>query len=154
MHFSKFFRYLARSPLPELKFQSLRDDAILPTRGSDGAIGLDLCAVEDTYVPKGWVTKVPTGLAVEIPPGYYGRLAPRSGLAAKHGIDVLAGVIDDDYRGELVVLLTSLARGLSIKRGERIAQLILEKADKFEPVWAETLDDTERGESGFGSTGK
>lgn len=140
---------------PVLQIQKLDPNAKLPTRGSEDAIGVDLYALEDTVVMWGDVTKVRTGIAVAIPPGYYGRVAPRSGLAAKNGIDVLAGVIDADYRGELVVLLTTHREArLRIEAGERVAQLILERADI--PVMAVTdqLDDTARGAGGFGSTGK
>lgn len=144
---------------PVLQIQKLDPNAKLPTRGSEDAIGVDLYALNDVWVHHGDVAKVRTGIAVAIPPGYYGRIAPRSGLAAKYAIDVLAGVIDADYRGELVVLLTSHYDGhtmfpLNVSAGDRIAQLILERADI--PIMAVTdqLDDTARGAGGFGSTGK
>ena len=98
---------------------------------------------------------MPTGLAVEIPPGFYGRVAPRSGWAAKHGIDTLAGIIDADYRGEILVLLINLSHEpFSARSGERIAQLIIERAAMCSYVWAEALGETERGAGGFGSTGR
>lgn len=154
MYFSKYFNELRQKP-PVLSFQKLHPDAVLPTRGSEGAIGLDLYAAENAMIDGNTVTKVRTGVAVEIPKGYYGRIAPRSGLAAKHGIVVLAGVIDDDYRGEIIVLLSahSSAWFHSVKKGDRIAQLILERADKFTPVWADDLSNTERQNRGFGSSG-
>jgi dUTP pyrophosphatase len=144
---------------PTLVFKRLREDATLPTHGSDGAIGLDLYAVPEghvAYIPIGSRLAVPTGLAVAIPKGWYGRLAPRSGLALKHGIDVLAGVIDNDYRGEIKVILVNFGdTAFDIRTGDRIAQLILERADRFNPVWAvdNELPDTRRGTGGFGSTG-
>lgn len=146
---------MAAAPL--LQMQKIDPNAKLPKRGSADAIGVDLYALEDTSVMWGDVTKVRTGIAVAIPQGYYGRIAPRSGLAAKHGIDVLAGVIDADYRGELVVLLTNNLKWdphYDIKAGDRIAQLILERADIPVMVATDQLDATERGSSGFGSSGK
>ncbi len=92
---------------------------------------------------------------MEIPAGFYGRIAPRSGLAVKHGIDVLAGVVDADYRGELKVPLINLgSQPIQFEAGERIAQLIIEQAAMCDYVWVEELSDTERAESGFGSTGR
>lgn len=137
-----------------LKFRKIHEGAKLPHLGSKGAIGLDLHAYDNQLLPIGEVTLVPTGLAVEIPNGYYGRIAPRSGWAVKHGIDTLAGVIDSDYRGEInVVLFNNGKCPIDIKAGDRIAQLILERADRFIPVWGD-LSDTERGAGGFGSTGR
>jgi dUTP pyrophosphatase len=98
---------------------------------------------------------VPAGLAIEIPPGYYGRVAPRSGLAVRHGIDTLAGIIDSDYRGELKVALINFGdQPVSFAAGERIAQLIIERAERCDYFWFEELSETERSEGGFGSTGK
>ena len=85
-----------------LNFKRLHPEARLPTRGSAGAAGLDLCAVERLTIESGGRAAVRTGLAVAIPRGFYGRVAPRSGLAVRHGLDVLAGVIDSDYRGEIL----------------------------------------------------
>ena len=97
---------------------------------------------------------VPTGLAFAIPEGNYGRMAPRSGLAAKHGIHVGAGVLDSDYRGEIKAVLFNLGdKDFEIKEGDRIAQVIVEKYTITELVEVEDLDDTERGAGGFGSTG-
>src|SRR5882672_6970566 len=84
-----------------LRFLKLHSDATLPTRGSAQSAGLDLYAIEDLELQQGDRMAVRTGLAVAIPAGYYGRVAPRSGLAVKNGLDVLAGVIDSDYRGEI-----------------------------------------------------
>lgn len=145
------------SSVPVLQIQKLDPNAKLPKRASEDAIGVDLHALEDAVVMWGDVTKVRTGIAVAIPQGYYGRIAPRSGLAAKHGIDVLAGVIDADYRGEVSVILTNHLKWdhcFEIKAGDRIAQLILERADKPVMVVTDQLSDTERGAGGFGSTGK
>ena len=142
-----------------LDFKRLTENATLPTRGSDFAVGMDLYAAHDAMLHYGQVTKVGTGLAVALPSGHYGRVAARSGLAAKHGVAVLAGVVDEDYRGELVVLLTLLAKtGLDpifIAKGDRIAQLILERATIPHHIrFVDALSDTQRGSAGYGSTGK
>lgn len=140
--------------LPPIKIKKLHDDACLPKRGSSLAAGADLSCVEAFTLEPGERKLVTTGLAVEIPPGFYGRVAPRSGLAVKHGIDVLAGVIDADYRGELKVPLINLGQqAVSFDAGERIAQLIIEQAAICDYVWVEELADTARAGGGFGSTG-
>jgi dUTP pyrophosphatase len=139
----------------ELKFLRLHPAAKLPTRGSRDAAGLDLYAVEAlTLEARGGRATVRTGLAVAIPRGFYGRVAPRSGLAVNYGLDVLAGVIDSDYRGEIVCALVNHGRdALTIEAGQRVAQLIVEVIIAPEPVWADALDETARGAGGFGSTG-
>ena len=88
-----------------LRFKQLDPKAVLPKRGSALAAGLDICSIEDVELKPKQRATVRTGLAVAIPPGFYGRVAPRSGLAAKQGLDVLAGVIDSDYRGEISCVL-------------------------------------------------
>ena len=132
----------------------LSPGAIAPTRGSAGAAGYDLYTNEDVTIGETEFTPVNTGVSVAIPPGYYGRIAPWSGLAAKHGIIIGGGVIDEDYRGELKVLMSCLFGMYEVSRGERIAQLILEKITTPELEIITRLDDTERGSDGFGSTGK
>lgn len=145
---------LINDQFPPIKIKRLHDTAELPQRGSDLAAGADLSCVEAFSLEPGERRLIPTGLAAEIPPGFYGRVAPRSGLAVKHGIDVLAGVIDADYRGELKVPLINLGQqAVSFNAGERIAQLIIEQAAMCDYVWTEKLADTERAEGGFGSTG-
>jgi dUTP pyrophosphatase len=140
------------SRLP-VKVARLHPAAVLPTCATTLAAGADLCCVEAFTLQPGARQLVPTGLAIEIPPGWYGRVAPRSGLAVKHGIDVLAGVIDADYRGELRVLLINLGEHpISFDAGARIAQLIIEQAARSDFIWAEELSDTARGAGGFGST--
>jgi dUTP pyrophosphatase len=137
-----------------LRFQKLHPDAKLPTRGSPLAAGLDLYTVERVSMAAGGRAAVRTGLAVAIPEGFYGRIAPRSGLAVRHGLDVLSGVIDGDYRGEILcVLINHGDAPFEIESGTRVAQLIVEAIALPEPVWAEDLDETERGACGFGSTG-
>lgn len=140
---------------PTLKFKQLHPAAKLPTRGSAEAAGLDLYSIENVEIPAGGRAAVQTGLAVAIPSGYYGRVAPRSGLAVRHGVDVLAGVIDADYRGHLMcALINHGAETFQIAAGQRIAQLIIEAIITPAPQWSEDLDDTTRGAGGFGSTGE
>jgi len=140
---------------PPIKVKQLHQNARLPKRATPLAAGADLCCAEAFTLEPGERKLVATGLAIEIRPGFYGRIAPRSGLAVKHGIDTLAGVIDADYRGELKVLLINLGQvTVSFETGERIAQLIIEQAASCEYEWSEDLNATSRGEGGFGSTGQ
>jgi dUTP pyrophosphatase len=137
-----------------IKVNRLRAEARLPARGSVNAAGADLACAEAARLEPGERRLVPTGIAVEIPPGFYGRVAPRSGLAVRHGIDVLAGVIDADYRGEILVLLINLGpEPVQFSPGDRIAQLIIEHAAPAQYGWADDLGQTERADGGFGSTG-
>ena len=130
------------------------EDAQAPTRGSDEAAGYDLYSYEsETVVPK-QIKLIDTGISIRVPEGTYGRIAPRSSVSKK-GILINAGVIDRDYRGPVKVMVHNLSNNdYVIKKNDRIAQLILEKI-KTPPVeLVEELDDTVRGEGGFGSTGK
>ena len=118
------------------------------------AAGLDICSIEDVELPPKERATVRTGLAVAIPPGFYGRVAPRSGLAAKEGLDVLAGVIDSDYRGEICCVLYNTGdHVIELPAGTKICQLIVEQIITPEAAWANDLDTTSRGAGGFGSTG-
>jgi dUTP pyrophosphatase len=131
----------------------------LPRYMSDGAAGMDLCAdvVGDEVIDVGDRRLVPTGLAIALPPGFEGQVRPRSGLAVRHGLTVLnaPGTIDADYRGEIKVLLVNLGREpVTIRRGDRIAQLVVGPVSAVS--WHEVgeLPSTGRGEGGFGSTGE
>jgi dUTP pyrophosphatase len=136
-----------------LKFLKLHPAAKLPARGSVEAAGLDLFSIEDVTLEAGARALVRTGLSVAIPRGFYGRIAPRSGLAVRHGLDVLAGVIDSDYRGEIMCALVNHGREtLTLAAGARVAQLIVEAIITPAAAWAEALDVTARGAGGFGST--
>ena len=130
-----------------------------PHYGSDLAAGADLRAdiEESIQIKPGRHCMIPTGLKMAIPPGYEGQVRPRSGLAAKHGLTVLntPGTIDADYRGDVKVILINLGPdSVTIHRGERIAQLIIAPVLRADFVWTDTLEDTGRGEGGFGSTGR
>ena len=158
------FRYVELNPSP--KCVLLREGAVVPKKGSSQAAGFDLCYCpltpnRDLHIFAGTREVVHTGISIAVPPGYYGRIAPRSGHAVTYGLDVLAGVVDSDYRGEIkVVLLNTSQKGDEVstavfRTGDRIAQLVIEKiheASEMEVVTS--LDDTRRGEGGFGSTGK
>lgn len=138
-----------------MQVQLLTPTAQAPARQSDQAAGYDLYLDEDLTLFPSERKLVSTGIAVAIPYGYYGRIAPRSSLAVKKYIDIGAGVVDSDYRGEVKVLLIYSGRErLSLERGDRIAQLILEKITLPEIEVIPCLDSTERGAGGFGSTGK
>jgi dUTP pyrophosphatase len=139
----------------QLNVTRLVPHAILPSRGTVGAAGYDLYSIDNYVVFPGHRVVVSTGVAVQLPPGTYGRIAPRSGLAVKHGLDTLAGVIDPDYSGEVKVVLvnTDMRVPFVIKPGYRIAQLILEKYESADVVETTAVADSERGADGFGSTG-
>lgn len=140
-----------------IKFKKLVSDAIIPAYQSKGAAGLDLCTIEKFTILAGQTYTVPTGLSVEMPDIYEMQIRPRSGLAAKHQITVLntPGTIDSDYRGELKVLLKNFGPyNVSFNAGDRIAQAVIAKVEKPIILEAQELSETERGEGGFGSTGK
>ena len=142
----------------QLRFQRLTDDAILPARAHDEDAGLDLCAAEAAHIGPGERWRVRTGLAVELPEGHAGLVVPRSGLALKHGISLVnaPGLIDPGYRGEIGVLLlnTDPAEVFRIEPGDRIAQLLVVPFSAVEVESVGRLGDSERGEGGFGSTGR
>lgn len=137
-----------------LRFKKLDPRAVLPKRGSALAAGLDISSIEAIGLGAKQRVSARTGLAVAIPPGFYGRVAPRSGLAARKGLDVLAGVIDSDYRGEICCLLYNTGEEMiTLPAGSKICQLIIEQIITPEAAWATDLDETARGAGGFGSTG-
>lgn len=140
-----------------LRVVRLDPHAKLPSRAHPGDAGLDLYALEAAVLEPGARTSVPTGIAVEIPPGQAGLVLPRSGLAARHGIALVnaPGLIDAGYRGEVRVLLLNtdrLAR-VELAAGDRIAQLVLVRIEEPEVVEAQVLEGSERGVGGFGSSG-
>jgi dUTP pyrophosphatase len=133
-------------------------DLPLPAPASPGSSGFDLRAAltEETVLRPGERLRVPTGLALEIPPGWEGQVRPRSGLALRHGIGVVnaPGTIDSDYRGEVAVILVNLGEApFAIQRGDRIAQLVIAPVATVEWEEAEALGESTRGAGGFGSTG-
>ena len=137
-----------------LKVLRLDDNSQIPTRSTTDAAGYDLYSVEDKTIPPFEKLLIDTGISIQLPEGTYGRIAPRSGLASRHFIDVGAGVIDRDYQGEIKVLLFNFSTtNFEIGKGDRIAQLIIEKNMTPETEIVTTLgSQTERGTRGFGST--
>jgi dUTP pyrophosphatase len=131
----------------------LSEHATIPTRGSPLAAGYDLYSAQDTNIPARGKGLVKTDIQIRVPRGTYGRVAPRSGLAWKQHIDIGAGVVDEDYRGNVgVVMFNHADQVFKVKKGDRIAQLVCEKIAYPEIHEMKTLDNTERGEGGFGST--
>jgi dUTP pyrophosphatase len=129
----------------------------LPRYETEGSAGLDLRADEPVALEPGGRALVPTGLALEIPPGHEGQVRPRSGLAARHGVGLLnaPGTIDADYRGEVKVILVNLGQApVRFERGERIAQLVIAPVVRVALELVEALGETGRGAGGFGSTGR
>ncbi|XP_065886362.1 uncharacterized protein [Dysidea avara] len=134
--------------------KKLSSNATLPKRCSDEAAGYDLYSAYDLMVPAEGKALVKTDIAVAIPDGCYGRIAPRSSLAWKHHLDTGAGVIDRDYRGCVGVVMFNLSKmDYNVHKGDRIAQLIIERIATPSVVEVDELDDTIRGSGGYGSTG-
>lgn len=142
----------------ELPVAKLKPEAVLPGRAHPGDAGLDLCACEAAHIGPGERWSIGTGIAVEIPDGHAGLVLPRSGLAKKHGIALVnsPGLIDSGYRGEVRVLLlnTDPAETFRVEPGDRIAQLVIAPVAFAEPVEAEALAESARGDGGFGSSGR
>ena len=133
-------------------------DLPLPSHASAGSAGFDLRAAiaEEVVLRPGERLLVPTGLVLEIPPGWEGQVRPRSGLALRHGVGVVnaPGTIDSDYRGEVAVILINLGEApFRLRRGDRIAQLVIARVETVEWEEAEALEESGRGGGGFGSTG-
>ena len=131
----------------------------LPTYQTVGAAGMDICADISTTmtIKSGEVAIIPTGLAIALPDGYECQVRPRSGLAVKNGIFVInsPGTIDSDYRGEIKIILANFGKeDFNIENGMRIAQLVINKYEKIDWQEVDSLDNTRRGDGGFGSTGQ
>lgn len=138
----------------KIKIKKISDEAIAPSCHHKGDAGFDLRSVEEIVLKPGERVKVKTGVAMEIPEGYAGLVWDRSGMAANHGIKTMAGVVDSSYRGEISVVLVNLSdKDLKIEKGHKIAQMLVQKVENPEIEIVESLDDSERGEGGFGSTG-
>jgi dUTP pyrophosphatase len=138
------------------KIVLLRDNARVPTQGSDKAAGFDLYASEGTYIMPGQTKLIPTGLAIQPPEGFCAKIYARSGIASKKGLRPAncTGVCDEDYTGEYMVALHNDSTEMQIvEDGERIAQLLFERYYPVEFKVVERLDETKRGSGGFGSTG-
>lgn len=134
-------------------------DISLPAYATEGSAGMDICAAvpADLVIKPGETALVPTGFAIALPAGYEAQVRPRSGLAVKHQVGILnsPGTIDSDYRGEVKIILTNFGKqDFVVKRGERIAQLVIAKYVRVSWEETRTLDDTTRGAGGFGHTGR
>lgn len=144
---------------PVLRVKLLGPGAVMPRRGTPGSAGLDLSAAiqAPVEVRHGEITRVPTGIAIQLDPGYVCLVFGRSGLAVKEGVAPVnaVGVVDSDYRGEVIVGLTNLSdEAYTIQPGDRVAQLVIMPVAQANITVTDTLDDTERGAGGFGSTGR
>ena len=137
-----------------MEVKRLHKYAILPRRATSGSAGYDLFSADAVTLGPGDLACVATGVAIKVPPGTYGRIAPRSGITVKHNVHVGAGVIDADYTGEIKVVLYNNGKDtVEFKAFDRIAQLILEKIEIAEVIEVLKLGQTDRGSGGFGSTG-
>lgn len=144
-----------QQPASMFSIATIHSDAIIPKRATPGSAGMDLSACEDAVIPPGAWAAVGTGLIMQVPDDCYARVAPRSGLAFKHGIDTFAGVVDSDYVNEVkVILMNHGPNDFHVKKGDRIAQLILERIYNrdFSVVAPDQIKQKER-TGGFGSTG-
>lgn len=138
-----------------IKFKRLTSSAIMPTRGSDQAAGIDLYADCEATIRPGGRKLIGTGVAMSVASWLHGQIWPRSGLATKRGIHVGAGIVDSDYRGEIGVLLFNFGEeDFRVEPGDRIAQLVITERCSHDIVERVDLDDTARGSGGFGSTGR
>jgi dUTP pyrophosphatase len=138
----------------KLKVKKMSPDAKLPLYGHKGDAGMDLFSSLEYVLPKGEVFAVPTGIQVEIPKGYVGLIWDKSGVSLK-GVHRLAGVVDAGYRGEVKVVMINWGQSpFFIEKGMKIAQLLIQAVEEAEIVEVEDLEDSSRGEGGFGSTGK
>jgi dUTP pyrophosphatase len=140
---------------PVLDIKKLTEEAIVPEYKTDGASGLDLCSTVETTIGTGERILVPTGIAVDIPHGFEGQVRPRSGVSLNIGLVAILGTIDSDYRGEVGVILSNIGNErIVIRKGDRVAQLVISPVAYATINVVRTLSKTERGEGGFGSTGK
>ena len=137
----------------ELKVKRIHPEAKLPVYGHPGDAGLDLFSVADRELAPGEVFAVPTGVQIAVPPGHVGLVWDKSGISLK-GVHRLAGVIDAGYRGEIQVVMINLGgTPFAIRKGMKIAQMLVQPVTSVTVVESDALDDTSRGEGGFGSTG-
>lgn len=138
----------------ELQVQKLHPDAKIPSFAHDTDAGLDLCCIEDAVIPAGEHAQVRTGLALGIPVGYAGLVWDKSGLAHKAGITVLGGVVDAGYTGEILILLHNTGtRSHTFFAGDKITQILIQKVEHPQIVETDSLQESQRGSKGFGSTG-
>jgi len=137
-----------------IKIKKLHPQAILPKYACANDAGMDFYSLENEIINPGERKLIPTGIAMAIPPGYVGLIWDKSGIASKHGIKTMGGVIDSGYRGEIRIVLHNLSnQPFPIEKGMKIAQMLIQPVEQKKIVEVEELDETSRGEGGFGSTG-
>jgi dUTP pyrophosphatase len=142
-----------------INVKRLTESAKIPTKANEADAGWDIYSDEDVIINANTQRLISTGISIEIPNGMVGLIWPRSGLAVKHGVDVFAGVVDSGYRGEVKVCLFNAGSvwttpRVEIAKGDRIAQILFQPVPSFHLQEVDSLDDTDRGEGGFGSSGK
>jgi dUTP pyrophosphatase len=139
----------------ELKVKKLSPEAVLPSYAHPGDAGMDLYANETITLKPGEIGKIKSGISMEIPEGYVGLYWDKSGLSNNHGIKMLGGVVDSGYRGELIMGVINLSqKEYTFEKGHKVLQMLIQKVEHMEIVEVEELSDTDRGENGFGSSGK
>jgi len=139
----------------QLKIKKLREDAKLSTKGHPGDAGIDFYSIEDVIFPPKEARDVFSGVAIEIPEGFVGLVWDKSSIAFKKGLKTMGGVIDSGYRGEMLFRLFNTGDSeVIMKKGDKVAQMIIQKFEDCDVVESEELSNTVRGEQGFGSTGK
>ena len=150
--YTKFANFISTSTI---KFAKLTENAYIPTRGSARSAGFDLRSAYDCVIPAKGMCIVKTDIQIRVPDGTYGRIAPRSGLTISNHLDIRAGVVDEDYTGNVCVVLFNHAdEEYAVSKGDRVAQLICEKIEYPMLYECKRLQETDRGAHGFGSTGK
>ncbi len=138
-----------------LKVKKLNENAKIPIFAHQTDAGMDLFSIEKKVIKFGQTVSVSTGIAMEIPKGYVGLIWDKSGLALKVGIKTMAGVVDSGYRGEIKVIMTNLSnKEYTFEAGDKIAQMLIQKVQQPEIIEVDFLEEADRGENGFGSTGK
>ena len=138
-----------------IKVKKIEQEAIVPTRSNNDDAGWDLYSITTRNIAPSQRVTIRTGISLEIPEEHVGLIWPRSGMSVKNGIDVLAGVVDSGYRGEIKVCLLNTSREwMDIKEGDRIAQILFQEVPHFQLQEVEILQNSDRGQGGFGSTGK
>ena len=138
-----------------IKVKKIAEKAIVPTRSNNDDAGWDLYSITTRNIAPSQRVTIRTGISLEIPEEHVGLIWPRSGMSVRNGIDVLAGVVDSGYRGEIKVCLLNTSREwMDIKEGDRIAQILFQEVPHFQLQEVEILQNSDRGQGGFGSTGK
>lgn len=139
----------------KIKIVKIKDSAVIPSYAHPGDAAMDLYSSDDVVIARGERVKVPTGIRMEIPDEYVGLIWDKSGLSMNEGLKTLGGVVDSGYRGEVMVGIINLSeKDFEIKAGEKIAQMIVQKKEEVEVEEVKELEDSSRGEDGFGSTGR